>query len=140
MEITALTAALGAQALPAADPVVRTEPARLATERFSALMAAPEAPAAGGVAAALQAAFAAPPEAPPTLGGEILAGLRGVATDFSGKWRDIARGLDGLGAQPAISDMLRLQTELLQVSVQYELVGKAVSRSTQNIDTLVRMS
>jgi type III secretion protein I len=45
-----------------------------------------------------------------------------------------------MGAQPAISDMLRLQTELLQVSVQYELVGKAVSRSTQNIDTLVRMS
>ena len=63
-----------------------------------------------------------------------------MATDFSDTWKDIAHGLDGMGAQPAISDMLRLQTELLQVSVQYELVGKAVSRSTQNIDTLVRMS
>ncbi len=140
MEIAALTAALGAQALPSAAPVVDAEPARLATERFSALMSAPPEPVSSGIEAALQAAFAPVPQAAPTLGGEILAGLRSVAADFSGKWRDIAHGLDGLGAQPAISDMLRLQTELLQVSVQYELVGKAVSRSTQNIDTLVRMS
>ncbi|MFC4297782.1 type III secretion system inner rod subunit SctI [Castellaniella hirudinis] len=140
MEIAALTAALGAQALPAA-PAVRAEPADLAAERFNALMSAPLDPALNGVAAALQSAFvAAPLDAAPTLGGQILSGLRGVATEFSGKWQNIAHGLDGLGAQPAISDMLRLQTELLQVSVQYELVGKAVSRSTQNIDTLVRMS
>ena len=141
MEIAALTAALGAQTLPAAAPVARAEPASLATERFNALMSAPQEPALNGVSAALQSAFpAAAPDAAPPLGGQILSGLRGVATDFSDTWKDIAHGLDGMGAQPAISDMLRLQTELLQVSVQYELVGKAVSRSTQNIDTLVRMS
>ncbi|MGA0583177.1 MAG: type III secretion system inner rod subunit SctI [Castellaniella sp.] len=141
MEIAALTAALGAQALPATQPAARAEPASLATERFNALMNAPQDPALGGVPAALQSVFAAPPpDGAPTLGGQILTGLRGVATDFSDKWKDVAHSLDGMGAQPAISDMLRLQTELLQVSVQYELVGKAVSRSTQNIDTLVRMS
>ena len=141
MEIASLTAALGAQALPAAGAVARAEPASLATERFNALMNAPQEPSLSGVSAALQSAFAAtPPDAAPTLGGQILSGLRGVATEFSDKWQNVARSLDGMGARPAISDMLRLQTDLMQVSVQYELVGKAVSRSTQNIDTLVRMS
>lgn len=141
MEIAALTASLGAQTLPATQSAARAEPASLVTERFNALMNAPQDPALGGVPAALQSAFAAaPPDASPTLGGQILSGLRGVATDFSDKWKDVAHSLDGMGGQPAVSDMLRLQTELLQVSVQYELVGKAVSRSTQNVDTLVRMS
>ena len=139
MEIAAMTAALGA--LPEATPVVRTEPVDLAAERFIAMMNAPEPPL-NGVSAALQSAFApsAPDAAQATLGGQILSGLKGVATDFSGKWGAITQGLDQMGGKPAISDLLRLQTELLQVSVQYELVGKAVSRSTQNIDTLIRMS
>lgn len=141
MEIAALSSTLLAHTLPAAEPVTRTEPAALAAERFNAIMNAPETPPLTGVSAALQSAFSVtPPDAGGTLGGQILSGLRGISADFSDKWHGIARSLDGMGAQPAISDMLRLQTELLQVSVQYELVGKAVSRSTQNIDTLVRMS
>ena len=141
MEIAALSSTLMAQALPAAAPVARTEPAALAAERFNAIMNAPEAAPLTGVSAALHSAFApAPPDAVPTLGGQILSGLRGMSADFSDKWHGIANGLDSMGAQPAISDMLRLQAQLVQVSVQYELVGKAVSRSTQNIDTLVRMS
>jgi type III secretion protein I len=139
VEIAALTAALTAQTLTAA-PAARAEPAQLATEQFNAIMNAPTDPALGAVPAALQSVFAPAAGAEPTLGGQILSGLRGVATDFSDTWKDIAHNLDGMGAQPAVSDMLRLQTELLQVSVQYELVGKAVARSTQNIDTLVRMS
>ena len=141
MEIAALTAALSAPALPAANPVARAEPASLATERFNAMMSAPQEPSLNGVSAALHSAFSAPPpDGVATLGGQILSSLQGMASDFSGKWKNIAHSLDSMGAQPAISDMLRMQTELLQVSVQYELVGKAVSRSTQNIDTMVRMS
>ena len=45
-----------------------------------------------------------------------------------------------MSTEPSIADMLRLQADLVQISVQYEMVGKAVSRTTQNIDTLVRMS
>ena len=139
MEIAALTAALGSRMLTPAAPVVPAD--QLATERFAALMTAPPEPALSAVPAALQSAFAPQsPDAASTLGGQILSGLQSMASDFSSKWHTIAEGLDGMGAQPAISDMLRMQTELLQVSVQYELVGKAVARSTQNIDTLVRMS
>jgi type III secretion protein I len=66
--------------------------------------------------------------------------LRASAGEFSEKWQGIASGLDSMGTQPHMADLLRLQTNLVQASVQYELVGKAVSRSTQNVDALVRMS
>lgn len=141
MEIAALSTTLAAHALNHGGEGFRAEPSSLATERFNAIMNGIQEPAPDGVTAASPSAPAsATLEAAPTLGSQILSGLRGVAGDFSDKWKDISHSLDGLGAQPAISDMLRLQTELLQVSMQYELVGKAVARSTQNIDTLVRMS
>lgn len=142
MEIAALSATVLAQAAPA--PAARLDPAALVTERFNALMAAPEAGEAlapTGVQAALQSAFGpAPADASATLGGQILSGLRTTAAEFSEKWQGIAGALDKMGDKPPISEMLRLQGQLLQVSVQYELVGKAVSRSTQNVDTMVRMS
>ena len=135
MEIAALSAVLvaPAQALPPAVPTADA----LATERFNAIMNGPDSAGVTGV----QSSFPiAPLDTTPTLGGQILSGLRSVSTDFSAKWQSINSGLENMGAQPAVSEMLRLQSQLLQVSVQYELVGKAVSRSTQNIDTLVRMS
>lgn len=139
MEIAALSAVLiaPAQALPPAVPTADA----LTTERFNAVMNGPDSAGVTGVQSMLQSSFPiAPLDTAPTLGGQILSGLRSVTTDFSAKWQGISTGLENMGAQPAISEMLRLQSQLLQVSVQYELVGKAVSRSTQNIDTLVRMS
>lgn len=138
MEITALSAALA--------PVLETAkaaPSELVTERFAQLMAAPQAdaPALTGLHAALQSAFTpATDAAPATLGNQILASLRNTTTEYSEKWQNISGRLDAMSSQPAIADMLRLQADLVQVSVQYELVGKAVSRTTQNIDSLVRMS
>ena len=38
-----------------------------------------------------------------------------------------------------VSDLLRLQLSMAQLSLQAELVGKVIGRSTQNIDQLVRM-
>ncbi|SAI69981.1 type III secretion protein [Bordetella ansorpii] len=144
MEIAALSAALAA---PLTTPAPAVAPTAQATERFNALMSAPEvgatpAPELTGVQAALQSAFAVDGAAPslPSLGSQILSSLQGTAADFSQRWQGISAGLDQMATAPNISDMLRVQGEMLQVSVQYELVGKAVSRTTQNIDTLVRMS
>jgi len=151
MDIAALSTAALAHAAPL--PATRAAPGALATERFAALMSAPvanapvvsappmAAPALTGVQAALQSAFV--PAPPATLGGQILSGLRSTAADFSQKWQGIAGSLDQIsqsGGQLSASQMLRLQGQLLQVSVEYELIGKAVSRATQNVDTLVRMS
>ncbi|MNR25606.1 Type III secretion needle MxiH like protein [compost metagenome] len=120
-----------------------TPPAQLATERFNAVMSAPDvdAPALTGLQAALQTAFAPPVDAAPqTLGNQILASLRSTTTEYSEKWQGISGRLDAMAAQPTVADMMRLQADLLHVSVNYEMVSKAVSRTTQNIDSLVRMS
>ena len=142
MDISALSAALSPALDTLKTPTV--QPGADATERFARVMGAPDADvtAPTGVHAALQAAFAPPVQGtgPATLGSQILSGLQSTTAEFSQKWQGIAGNLDRLGAQSSLSDMMRLQGELLQVSVQYELVGKAVSRTTQNIDTLVRMS
>lgn len=138
MEIAALSAAL--------PPILNapaTPPAQLATERFNAVMNAPDvdAPALTGLQAALQTAFAPPVDAAPqTLGNQILASLRSTTTEYSEKWQGISGRLDAMGAQPSVADMMRLQADLLHVSVNSEMVSKAVSRTTQNIDSLVRMS
>ena len=138
MEIVALstTAVTQAQTLP--------EPPRadsLAAERFNAVMNASDPAPTNATQAALESAFApASIDTMPTLGGQILSGLRGVATDLSTKWQGLTAGVDNLAHQPTVTDVLRLQGQMLQISVQYEFVGKVVSRSTQNIDSLVRMS
>jgi len=127
-------AAAPAVAPPAADALV--------TERFNAMMAAPPAALPGvelnATAAAVQGALA-PAQTAPSLGGRILDGMREAGADLAGKWQDIAGRLDAMTAQPSIADMLRLQTDLLQASVQYELLSKGVTKSTQNVDSMVRM-
>ncbi|MEI2417097.1 type III secretion system inner rod subunit SctI [Orrella sp. JC864] len=141
MEIATLAASLAPlPALPAGPALAPAEPSSLATERFNALMAAADAPAPSPVHAALSAAFAPAAQAAPTLGSQILAGLQGTASEFSQRWQGISSTLERVAVSPNVAEMLRAQAEMLQVSVQYELVGKAVSRTTQNIDTLVRMS
>lgn len=144
MEIAALSAVLTS---PVSAPVAPTAPSPLVTERFNAMMSAPDigasaagTPAAGTPAGLVPTPPAAQTDAPPTLGNHILSSLRASAGEFSEKWQGIASGLDSMGTQPHMADLLRLQTNLVQASVQYELVGKAVSRSTQNVDALVRMS
>ncbi len=142
MDIAAVAIAQLAPLQTATPPVA---PTSLATERFNAIMNAPDMGTVTG-AVPSTATIAQAPITPlidttsPTLGNQILSGLRTTAADFSQKWQNIAVGLDKTVTQPNIADMLRLQSELMQVSVQYELVGKAVSRTTQNIDAMVKMS
>lgn len=43
------------------------------------------------------------------------------------------------GRAPPIVEMLRMQANLVQATVTFELVSKVISRSTQNIDQLTRI-
>lgn len=75
---------------------------------------------------------------PKSVGEAILDGVRNLSTDFQASWKTVATTLDG--SQPiTMTEMLKLQMTLVQMSIQYEMVGKAISRSTQNIDQLVKM-
>lgn len=139
MDIAALSTVL-AEPVQALSPPVPAADA-LATERFNAVMSGPDGAGVTGIQGLLQSSMVvAPMEIAPSLGGQILAGLRGAGAEISAKWQSIATGLDNMGVQPSVTEMLRLQSDLMQASIQYEVVGKAVARSTQNVDTLVRMS
>ena len=137
MEISHVAmAALGSTA-PTPTPSASSD---LVAERFNAMMSAAAKAPEGSVSSSASSWTAATAEPAGTLGGHILAGLKSVSTDYADKWRNVTVGLNNMIDSPSAGNMLKVQSELLQVSVQYELVGKAISRSTQNIDTLVRMS
>jgi type III secretion protein I len=76
------------------------------------------------------------PSAPTTLGDAILSGLKSASADISRNWTETASAV----SNPMIttSEMLRLQVTLIQTSVQYELLGKGISRSTQNLDQILK--
>lgn len=134
---------LVATALPAlpAPTLTPAVPDASATARFAALMQAPPPPPASArpdVAAAMSDA-ALPPVARTSVGDRILAGMQGVSGEFQSAWKSVATSLDAGPETMGMQDLLKLQLQLVQVSVQYDLLGKAVSRSTQNFDQLVRV-
>lgn len=126
--VNALTHATAADAAPAAaDP--------LATARFAELMGsapplAADPPAAGSPAL--------PPPAERSIGDSILTGMENFSGEFKASWRMVQGALDG-GQAMTLPEMLRMQMGLAQISIQHELMGKAVSRSAQNLDQLVKL-
>lgn len=147
MEIAATAQAILAAAMPSTtpSPTPATDPSALVTERFNAIMNAPDANQATPAAsqsAMLQQAFAAPisSDTQTSLGSQILAGLQSSATQVSQQWTTLAGSIDQLAAKPSVGDMLQVQAQIVQAEMQYDLVSKTVSKATSNIDTLVRMS
>lgn len=143
MDFSSLAAAaMAPQELGAASSLSASLPSDIVAERFNAMMSVAPTPAVSMHVIPSNYAVSATGslQEPQTLGTQILSGLNNASTDYAQKWKNVTAGLDGMAHNPSASSMLKVQSELLQVSLQYELVGKAVSRSTQNIDTLVRMS
>ncbi|WP_298208980.1 type III secretion system inner rod subunit SctI [Acidovorax sp.] len=136
-----------ATALPAlsAPAVATAVPDASATARFAALMQAPAPTAMDNVAASMESrsmvngSTPAAIQGPSSVGDRILAGMQGVSGEFQSAWKSVAASLDAGPQAMGMQDLLKLQLQLVQVSVQYDLVGKAVSRSTQNFDQLVRI-
>lgn len=135
MDIAVSTLANGLQAAAPVQAPLAADP--LATERFAELMGGtqPTAPAALNESAA---ALALPPPQDRTMGDSILASMQSVSSGFKQSMGMVQAALDS-GQAMTMSDMLRVQMGLAQVSVQYELVGKAVSRAAQNLDQLVKL-
>ena len=139
MDIASLA---NAALMPVASVPAPQVPSDLVTERFNAMMSA------GGPAPASHPALPTVSvssmtkvtNVSDTVGSQILAGFHSASTEYAQKWKNITAELNAMGRSPSAGNMLKIQSELLQVSVQYELVGKGVSRSTQNVETLVKMS
>ncbi|WP_159910929.1 EscI/YscI/HrpB family type III secretion system inner rod protein [Pantoea sp. 18069] len=113
-------------------------PNAAAVQQFAALMQAP-APEAVAPAAASTTALATTAMAPQSFGDRVLHGMQNVSNDFRESWTRASETLRPDSASMDMQQMLSLQLHLTQTSVQYDLVGKAISRSTQNFDQLVRV-
>lgn len=146
MDITAaaLHSTLTAALAPAGVGASPASADALAAAQFSQLMGAQSAPASASAidSPALQNNGVLAPNGPsgqaPTLGESILGGVSNLSEQFQQSWRSVHSALEGGQLMPA-GDLLKLQMGLTQMAIQYELVGKAVGRSTQNIDQLVKM-
>lgn len=120
-------------------------PNELAAARFSAIMNAPavnasaEAASATSTRTSLETAAAVGVSAvPQTLGDRLLNSLQTKSDDFTAKFEATKKQLEAdqsMGAR----ELLSMQLQVTQMSVQYEMLGKVVSRATQNVDQLVRI-
>ena len=92
--------------------------------------------------AALPEAAVAPP-APTgpaaTPGDSILEGMKNIGSDFRETWSAMKAAIARPMEQVTLADMLRMQMQMLQLSVQVEMAGKAISKATQNIDQLTKL-
>ncbi len=141
---------LAQAALPAGPigPVALAPAPAGAAERFAALMASGPADATAVAAMDRPPAALSPvagtiattyPRGPDGLGDQLLQGLQRVQDGFNGHVTAVGRMLEPGAPALGVPELLRLQLGMAQLAVQVEVVGKAIGRSTQNIDQLVRM-
>ncbi|AZZ92388.1 EscI/YscI/HrpB family type III secretion system inner rod protein [Hahella sp. KA22] len=72
-----------------------------------------------------------------TLGDKVLQGMQNVKSGYDQQVEAMQLTLNS--ADPLnMSDMLKLQMDLAQLTLQGELISKTVSKSTQNLDTLLK--
>ena len=71
-----------------------------------------------------------------TLGDAILNTLQTASTEMQQNWQKAAEVV--AGKELNMADMLQLQMTVVQTSIQYELLGKGISKSTQNLDQILK--
>ena len=69
-------------------------------------------------------------------GDKILSAVHNMRTGFQETMKQLETTVANSAASPA--DMLKVQMKLQQVTLQQDLMGKVVSKSQQNVDTLLK--
>ncbi len=142
--VNALVAQLDSQA--AIEPSVSgalaspaTAPDELASARFAALMQAPEVSQPVPVhPGSMHSDAVRSSAAPQSLGDRLLASLQTASGNYKSSFEEVQSALKS-NQSMEMREMMAMQLQITQMSVQYELLGKVVSRSTQNVDQLVRV-
>jgi len=139
MDINAASMLASLASMPTSGPATATAAADpLATARFEQIMQMPATTEATKAAEATAGGVPAVSPEHRTMGDSILNGMQNLSADFQQSWKTVSSALES-GNTMTTTDMLKLQLGLTQMSVQYDLVGKAISRSTQNLDQLVKL-
>jgi len=137
METTALPLSLRPEpALGVHDAVPRAAPQADDVARFNELMNGPAPDV--GASPAVAAPAATPAVAKPMLGEQILGSLNSLSGELQLSWRNIGQSVSSTEPM-TMQQMIDIQMQLSGVSLTYDLVSKGVSRSTQNLDQLVKM-
>jgi type III secretion system YscI/HrpB-like protein len=74
-----------------------------------------------------------------TLGEKILARLDAVGAQFRTNLERTHALLEATPGNMSLKDLLKLQMETAQISLEIELVGKGVSKCVQHVDQLTRL-
>ena len=130
------TALMGSTLGPASAPLAPADP--LATAQFAQMMGAQAPATEPPQPVMIDSAAVLLPAENRTMGDNILTGMESMSSEYRQAMTKVNAALDSSGDM-TISDMLRLQMGLMQISVQHELVAKGISRSTQNLDQLVKI-
>jgi type III secretion protein I len=109
-------------------------------ERFrNALMTAPSTDAGGPSPLSASQVSPSPVGGSPatnTLGDAILNTLQTASTQMTQSWQQAAQAVSHSDLNMA--DMLSLQMAVIQTSIQYELLGKGIGKTTQNLDQILK--
>ncbi|MBH1965540.1 MAG: type III secretion system inner rod subunit SctI [Comamonadaceae bacterium] len=126
-------------------PPPTAAPNELAAARFSAIMNAPTVAAPAEAASATSttsfvenSVAVGGSEVPQSLGDRMLASLQTRSDDFNAMFEATKSQLQ-TDQSMGMRELMALQLQVTQMSVQYEMLGKFVSRATQNVDQLVRI-
>jgi type III secretion protein I len=72
-----------------------------------------------------------------TMGDKMLAGLQNMKEGYDHQV-DVVTSITSSTGPIDVKDMIKLQLDLAKLTMQGELINKTVSKSTQNIDTLLK--
>jgi type III secretion protein I len=125
----------------------------LAAEQFRQVMSMPSPALAAEAVSAAESASAAKatiapavdetsdkalPAAPAPLGETILNGLQNLSSEYEKQAAALNQALQSSN-EISVSDMLRAQSALMQVTLHHELVGKFVADGAYYIDELIKI-
>lgn len=142
MEVVASTQAA---ALQMSAPVTNSESVTpnkatdaLAEARFAELMQAPSSNDVASVQSLSGAPEVAASDRTATLGDRMLQGMERLSGDLKAAWGNVT-GIMHSNQTLTAQDVLSVQMQLTRLAIEYELVGKVTSRTTQTIDQLERL-
>jgi type III secretion protein I len=129
-DIAVIASMTPTSAAPAVSSLPRASADDLAAARFAEIMGAQQSPE----LVPSQDATVAASEG--TVGERILAGAQGLSSELQSTYRAITAALEG---ELTMAQGLKLQLKIGEIGLAYEMLGKTVQRSTQNLDTLVKV-
>ena len=119
--------------LPASVPTLNAGTQAAMAPDVALFQAAMESPAPVSPA---EAPLAAAVQNPASMGDAIIAGLQAASADVQSKWGHVSTLL--ANKELSITEALNVQMNVLQVSVQYDLISKGISKTVQNLDQTLK--